>query len=280
MAVIIGVRQKGLFPKKIEWQDILIDGMGYGVFGEGHRLEEHQTGKFTIVYFRKNIQRGFEVLLEQGAVYLKFTLPSSEEEIRALFSYTRFLCEYLETDRFIYNDQEYGLEQIDELIAGCIEASVQTLWDIRRKIDGGECRSLFIFGAKNPIALGKEEMQEVNGNLERFGALLHRLQSMDVYYAIPALYRLKDGSSLGVYIISADTPSVFPLVPGDGMFLKAPPETWKVMFSVNGQQAGVLMFDDLIAHVDSSRRYDDKRVILTLSADEIRTLSEEYGTNL
>lgn len=280
MAVIAGVENKGLLKSIPRIEDIMVEGMSFGVYEDGDRLVGNKTGKYTVLYFKKNIQRGFQILLERGGVYVKMQLPTSDEEIRAFFAYIRFLCGKLHTDSFICYDRQCSLDDIDELIKAVTDDSVQTLWDIRKKIDTDECRSLYISCARNPIALGKREMKEINGDLESLGRLMHRLQSMEAYYAVPAVYRLDSGSTLGIYMLSENTDSVFPRVPGDGMFLREKPDLWKVILSIGGEQAGIVDFDDLIAETEAAGIYDDRRVILRLSADEITNLIEKHGTTL
>ena len=280
MAVIAGVISKGPFQKVPSIEDVLVDDMSCGVLEDGQRLCENKTGKYTILYFKKNIQRGFEVLLERGAVYIKLQLPASEEEIKAFFAYIRFLCEKMGTESFICYDREFTCESIDELIKFTIDNSVQTLWDIRKKIDNDECVSLYINGAKNPISLGKDEMKEINGDLESLGKLLHRIQSIDAYYAVPAIYKLEDGRTLGLYTVSENTDSIFPERPGDGMFLREKPDVWKVILSLEGEQAGIIGFDELMANAQVIKRYDARRVVIRLSSDEIKALAEKYGTGI
>ena len=270
MAIIIGIQQQGLLQKPVTLKDILVEDMSYGVYGEGKHLLEKKKGKYTLLYFPKNIQRGFEVLKEKHAVYAKLNVPASEEEIRALFAYARFLCSLLGTDRFLCNDREYGPDDIDALTGYFIDVSVKELWNIRKKINSPEVNSLYIFGAKNPVALGKTEMEEVNGSLERFGKLLHRIQSTPGYYAVPALRENPDGTLTGVYLVNADTDTIFPLVPGDALFLREKPSSWEVLLTDGKEQLGNVSFDTLMSHADISRRYDDRRSILRFTSEELR----------
>lgn len=272
MAVIIGIQQQTLMPKPVSLKEILIEDMSYGIYGEGKCLIEKKKGRYTVLFFPKNIQRGFEVLIEKKAVYAKLNLPASEEEIRAFFALARFLCGYLKTDRFVCNDREFGLDQISPLVEYYINASVRELWDIRKKIDSGNVQSLYVFGAKNPIALGKTEMEEVNGNLDRFGKLLHRIQSTRGVYAVPAFRDNDDGTRTGVYLVNANTDTIFPLSPGDALFLQQKPASWEVLLTDGDDILGTVSFDTLLSKADTSRRYDDRRSVLRFTSEQLRAM--------
>ncbi len=60
MSAEVKITQRGLFKRLPKFKELLMPDMKYGVMDEGYRLEEGETGEYTVVFFPDVMHRGFE----------------------------------------------------------------------------------------------------------------------------------------------------------------------------------------------------------------------------
>ena len=139
-----------------------------------------------------------------------------------------------------------------------------------------------IFGVMNPIDIGKNEIRQISGDLTRFGDFMDRLQNMDIYYAAPRFYQMKDGKILGAYALSADVPSVIPLIPRAGMMLNedVKVDVWNVSLVIAEEEIHTIMYEDLIDFVGEREHYDADNILVLLSVDEMKELAAKYEVEM
>lgn len=116
----------------------------------------------------------------------------------------------------------------------------------------------------------KAEILAADDIVKAYGDWLHRLQKMDVYYAVPKFYQT-DGGILGMYFITENTESAIPLVPsvpfgvtdGEGNPLEV--SNWVVSFYsiTRDETVGRMSYEKFVEKVkDKGRRYDASRIII------------------
>ncbi len=279
MAVQVEIKQKGLVKKTWTIDEIIFDSIGYGVMDKTFRLEEGATGDVMVLYFLNNIQRGFEVTFAKGSITLRMALPSSNEEIKAFYAFVKHLCGLMKTDTFVRDGEVLGFDRIDECIRLDIDASVAALQNMRKALNENNYESLFIFGAINPIYISEEDFKEFNGNLDRFGDYLHKLQSMDVYYAAPHLFEKEDKTIFGLYPLTEEIATVLPRKPH--IFsndIKV--EEWYVALKLDTEEPMAVDYETFCQNTDTTRKYDSGHFIVRLMPDQIEELAEKYGERI
>ena len=277
MSVTARIKQKSLFKKKMNLEDIIkFTGLSYGVCDENYRLNKDEIGEHTLIYDETKLARGFELWLEGSDVLLSLSLPTAPSEIRLFYSLVEKLCNEFNTKKYLREDAEAYLYEDEEFIKWDEEASIVALEDMTSKTED-EYRCFEIFGIYNPISIGQRELQRIDCNLNKLEEYLNEIQSLDVYYATPSVYRKKDTNELfGIYSIVADIPCVVPNKPYIILDQIKGINYWYVMI----RKGMTVTYDDFINHISSKEYYDANHVIALLNYDEIDALIEQYSVEI
>lgn len=277
MSVTARIKQKSLFKKKMNLEDIIkFTGLSYGVCDENYRLDRDEIGEHTLIYDEAKLARGFELWLEGSDVLLSLSLPTAPSEIRLFYSLVEKLCNEFNTKKYLREDEEAYLYEDEEFIKWDEEASIVALEEMTSKTKD-EYRCFEIFGIYNPIAIGQRELQRIDCNLNNLEEYLNEIQSLDVYYATPSVYRKKDTNELfGIYSIVADIPCVVPNKPYIILDQIKGINYWYVMI----RKGMTVTYDDFINHISSKEYYDANHVIALLNDDEIDALIEQYSVEI
>lgn len=277
MSVTARIKQKSLFKKKMNLEDIIkFTGLSYGVCDENYRLNKDEIGEHTLIYDETKLARGFELWLEGSDVLLSLSLPTAPSEIRLFYSLVEKICNEFNTKKYLREDEEAYLYEDEEFIKWDEEASIVALEDMTSKTED-EYRCFEIFGIYNPISIGQRELQRIDCNLNNLEEYLNEIQSIDVYYATPSVYRKKDTNELfGIYSIVADIPCVVPNKPYIILDQIKGINYWYVMI----RKGMTVTYDDFINHISSKEYYDANHVIALLNDDEIDALIEQYSVEI
>ena len=277
MSVTARIKQKSLFKKKMNLEDIIkFTGLSYGVCDENYRLNKDEIGEHTLIYDETKLARGFELWLEGSDVLLSLSLPTAPSEIRLFYSLVEKICNEFNTKKYLREDEEAYLYEDEEFIKWDEEASIVALEDMTSKTED-EYRCFEIFGVYNPISIGQRELQRIDCNLNNLEEYLNEIQSLDVYYATPSVYRKKDTNELfGIYSIVADIPCVVPNKPYIILDQIKGINYWYVMI----RKGMTVTYDDFINHISSKEYYDANHVIALLNDDEIDALIEQYSVEI
>lgn len=277
MSVTARIKQKSLFKKKMNLEDIIkFTGLSYGVCDENYRLNKDEIGEHTLIYDETKLARGFELWLEGSDVLLSLSLPTAPSEIRLFYSLVEKICNEFNTKKYLREDEEAYLYEDEEFIKWDEEASIVALEEMTSKTED-EYRCFEIFGIYNPISIGQRELQRIDCNLNNLEEYLNEIQSLDVYYATPSVYRKKDTNELfGIYSIVADIPCVVPNKPYIILDQIKGINYWYVMI----RKGMTVTYDDFINHISSKEYYDANHVIALLNDDEIDALIEQYSVEI
>ena len=95
MSVNIRIMQKGFFhQKKFTIEDLIkLSHLSFGVMDENYQLIPNQIGNHTLLFNRKDLQRGIELYIQNHDICLKLDLPASMDEIQLLYSLTSMYCD-------------------------------------------------------------------------------------------------------------------------------------------------------------------------------------------
>lgn len=249
-----------------------LENLSYGAMDNEYCLNFGETGKYTIMYKEDSIGRGFEVRQDEDRIVINMPLPNTETDIRTVFSLVQKLCEKLGTDSFVCDDEIVPFAHIPQKIAENIAASENSIKLLEEQIKEGEQRSFILFGAVNPVTIGAAELAEMGGTLAGFEKLFHRLQSMDVYYASPKYYQLKDGTVFGLFFVRDNVMTVLPKQP---VSLNGPIEKLKGYY-VHLPDDNDVPYEDFKANVMPVGDYDTGHVMVCLTENNISFLVENF----
>lgn len=277
MSVTVKIKQKSIFKKKMTMDDIInLTGLSYGVCDENYRLNRDVIAEHTLIYDKTKLARGLELWLEGSDILLSLSLPTAPSEIKLFYDVINQICNKLNTSKYLREDVEANINDSDEYIKWDEEASVVALEDITNKT-ADQYQRFEIFGIFNPISIGQTELKRINNNLNNLEEFLNEIQSLDVYYAAPKVFRNKDTNELiGMYSIVADVPCVVPEKPYIIFNQIEGIENWYVMI----RKGITIRYEDFINNVASKQYYDANHVIVLLDDSEIDALINQYSVQI
>lgn len=140
----------------------------------------------------------------------------------------------------------------------------------------GESEKFFVFGALNPITVSKNEMNQMNANLNRFEECLHQLQSKDVYYATPRFFQRQDQTIFGIFFITDEVLSVVPERPSMPFHPDLKVEDYYVRIPENH----TIKYQDFYKSVRKIEKYDHDHMVVSLEDDVIEELALHYDVDM
>lgn len=291
MSIDVTITQKGLFKKKLPLQVILGDTLQFGCYEDRDTLVPQKlTDKGFVAYDPGGIARGISVYWNPnrtGKVELRLLNPTSRREIGQFYDMIDRIgrvwnCEVLQEDRPIPLPVP---QTVRERAIQVNESSGRAFVD-KLLSEGG---AFTLQSALFPITIGPPEAQELHAAGEdAYAPLLHRLQSMDVWYAQPTLYNTPQGGVMGVYVLSENVRSVFPQKPGLPMRLQLMPKDqrptvtdWRVGLYLEGWTEKTpppfLSYDQMLERLPPHKisRFDAATVLIkNLTHAEMLALAE------
>ena len=274
MCIKVILKQKGLTKRKICIQEIasLLD-LSYGIKDKHDCLDEDQIGKDTVLYNNHRLARGINVEIDNYDVLLTLYLPTSHDEIDLFYRLIEKICELLQKQFFIKNDELYHLEDIPICIKEDTILSKDVLNSIYDKLVNHEIDQYVLFGVMQPIYMGLKEFKEIRSDLNRLEEYLDRLQSIDISYAKPHIYKRKDNSLFGGYFIGEDIETIIPIDPN--ILNEVHIEDWYVFFP----EKKIMDYDFFISHINTSY-YDHNHGIICLSRNDVNELFDKKYDSL
>ena len=248
-----------------------MSGLSFGYLDRDFRLTEGETAEHTILFDPERIARGIDVSVEGKAVLLRMNLPTSSYEIRTFYDLIEKICGFFKTDSYFREGEKAAPGSRDRFIWEDERTSVSGLEELKKLVDQEKTENLYLFGARNPIAIGPKEEKEIGLSLENLGSFLHKLQSMDVYYATPNVFDV-NGRMIGLFAIGPDVPSVVPGKPHIIMDQVKGIESWYAWLGGDGK---TVRYQDFIENTEHEY-YDAGHVIVKVSPGQIDRLVGQY----
>ena len=272
MSVSVRIKQKGLFKKKLSIEEIIkITNLSYGVCDENYRLIKNEIANHTLIYDENKLARGIDISLDDKDIILLLNLPTSSSEIRTFYDVIEKICNELNIKQYIREEETVSLNDKEKFIEYDEKGSIAGLESLQKEIEKDNYKSLEIFGIYNPISIGLNEIKKINNSLDNFEEYLNQIQSLDVYYATPRVYKV-DGKLIGIYAIGANISSVVPIKPYIILNQIRGIEEWYVML----KEGKTVKYDDFISNVTQKEYYDANHLIVTLSENEVDLLLDKY----
>ena len=264
MSVNIRIMQKGFFRrKKFTMEDLIqLSRLSFGVRDENYQLIPNQIGDHTLLFHRKNLQRGIDLYIRNYDICLELDLPASMDEIQLLYSLTRMYCDFMQTNQFVKNDLLMNVKDMDLQMVYDKRTSANALWDLKEKVNDQD--SYFeIYGILHPISIGRKEFDYFHEDLDLFGQYLNDKQKTDAYFAIPKIYDVH-GKQIGMYALGANIPTILPIKPS--MLLKQIDE-WYVFINEK-----IVKYHDLMDFLKKFQYYDANHRVFTLSQEDLESV--------
>ena len=279
MGVKVIIQKKGLFEKKFSLLDLIQDGMRYGTYDDFFRLDENNINGPIAVFDSQNICRGHEIFLRDNLITLTLPLPTNENDIHFFYHHIKIICAMMGTDEFTRDGKKVNINLINTFIELDKASSIDALRDMKTKIENGVYENMCIYGALNPIVIGKKQIELIGCDLQKFGDYMNKLQSIDAYYATPNIYRRSDSTLFGVYAFSDDNTFILPQNPQPILIKQKIPQFF-IGFVIDDKMKGSISYNDFLQNVDQSNEYDASHFIITLSKSEITDLLENFKTEV
>lgn len=277
MIITIEIKQKAIFKKNFDIKGFVKKQMlYYGSYNAYYVLRENMIDQNTNVFDRNEIGRGIELSSENKNVTFKLSLPATRNDVRLMYELVQEVCKELNVSYFFKNNDRVELSQIRDCILKDEEASTKTLEEMENKyyLTGNE--NIVLFCALHPITFGEKEIDEVNGSIDEFAKLLHRLQNQRLYYAAPAIYQKKNKEMIVAFHIDEEMLTVLPIEPIIYGPNRIELRDWYVFFA----GGGVLRLETFLEHVPHKDYYDSNHYSICLSEEDIRGLIQNYNIDL
>ena len=276
MSVEVKIKQNSIFKKKLDITDVIsLTGLSYGVCDENYRLIPGETAAHTLLYDKNRLARGIDASIDKTDIVLLLSLPTTPFEIHSFYHAVEKICNALKTKTYIREEEKVNLKNNPQFIKMDEEGSVAGLEAISEKLEKDKYNRFEIYGICNPISIGANEVKQIGNRLDLFEEYLHRLQSLDVYYAAPRVYRVQN-KLVGIYAIGADIVSVVPTEPYIVLNQIQGIEEWYVMLKAGK----TIKYKDFIENIPAKEYYDFNHVIVSLSEQDVDSLIEQYGVEL
>lgn len=276
MSVEVKIKQNSIFKKKLDITDVIsLTGLSYGVCDENYRLIPGETAAHTLLYDKNRLARGIDASIDKTDIVLLLSLPTTPFEIHSFYHAVEKICNALKTKTYIREEEKVNLKDNPQYIKMDEEGSVAGLEAISEKLEKDKYNRFEIYGICNPISIGANEIKQIGNRLDLFEEYLHRLQSLDVYYAAPRVYRVQN-KLVGIYAIGADIVSVVPTEPYIVLNQIQGIEEWYVMLKTGK----TIKYKDFIENIPAKEYYDFNHVIVSLSEQDVDSLIEQYSVEL
>ncbi|MGN0542368.1 MAG: DUF4299 family protein [Acutalibacteraceae bacterium] len=272
MSVEARIKQNSIFRKKLNLGDIIkLTDLSYGTFDGNYILIPNETSNHTLIYDEKRLARGIDVSFDGSDIVLFLSLPTSSFEIKSFYEIIEKICAELKTTSYYREGVKVNLNDNDRFISADEEGSICGLKSIQENIEENKYKLFDIFCVYNPISIGYKELKQINNSLENFENYLHDIQSLDVYYAAPRIFKVED-KLIGIYAISPNIPSVVPTEPYIVLNQIQGIEDWYVIFD----KGKTIKYDDFINNINSKEYYDARHIIALLNDNDINDLVNKY----
>ena len=276
MSVKVKIKQNSIFKKKLNIAEIIrLTGLSYGVCDENYRLIPSKTANHTLLYDKNRLARGIDISLDNTDIVLLLSLPTTPFEIRRFYHTIEKICKAFKTKTYLREEEKVNLKDNPRFIIMDEEGSVAGLEAISQELEKDKYNRFEIYGICNPISIGIKEVRQIDNRLDLFEEYLNKIQSLDVYYAAPRVYKVNN-KLVGIYAVGANVASVVPTEPYILLNQIQGIEEWYVMLKARK----TIKYEDFIQNIPVKEYYDFNHVIVSLSEQEVDGLINQYGTEI
>lgn len=285
MSIDVVIRNKQLFKKALQPEDVTLGKYSCGKLDEFGRSDRKSMEGNIVIYDPKKIGRGVSLTWSKdikNEIALTANFFSTKYDMEMFYEIIRNILHVWKTKNFEQDGVAFGEEDIDRLCTEQKASSLSFMKDVEQLVKG-KGGVITIFGAMFPLDIDVKLLEKfgTEKDEEGFADYLHRLQSVDAYYAVPLIYKnkKKPNSFFGNFAITSDTDTIFPTEAKTPLGFKDPAtgealqcEFFVVtLFSYEKKKiVGTMLFEDFMrmADVMSNPEFDKTHVLLKGISEE------------
>ena len=294
MSVKVTVRQRSLFPRYIEPQEILLDGMGYGSYeNEGFRKDVTHGGSL-VAFHRDHIGRGIRVSCynDEKTYEIALNLPTSSEELEDFFQMTARLAKKAICEVFL-NDEPFVPKKFKEIKQNYLVYNLKLLHEMMGKILDESPHTMSIGCVFHRLVAGEKEADRMWAgiNTDNYRDWMHESQKDRAFFSQARVIRGANGSEhVAMFTLPASRTVIFP----NHMELpirfydlstglpKYDISRWEVEFTDRKKEKvfGTMRFEEFRRRLPKEKTsyYDAADILIEpFSEDELLLLLEEAG---
>ena len=294
MSVRVTVRQRSLFPRYIEPQELLLESMGYGSYENEGFVKDVMRGESLVAYHRDHIGRGIRVSChnDEKTYELTLNLPSSYEELEDFFQMTARLAKKAICEVFL-NEKPFIPKKFREIRQNYQVYNLKLLHELMGKILNESPHTMSIGCVFHRLVAGEKEADRMwaGTNTDEYRNWMHDSQKGQAFFSQARVIHEEEGSGhVAMFTLPAQKTVIFPNhmeLPvrfydlSTGM-PKYDISRWQVEFTDPKKEKvlGTMKFEDFHRMVPKEKTsyYDAADTLIEpFSEDEILTLLKEAG---
>ena len=276
MSVNIQIKPNEYNPKQLSVPEIAgLMNLSYGASDNFYCLEKGKVDTYTIIFDETKIGRGFEVWHENDTICLRLPLPTTGHDIDVFYKLVEKICKELDVYFFNCEGETIPITDLYANVDNDKESSMGAIRHIRNTTEEDDTKHLIIFGAFNPICIGKNECAEIGDTLEGFDNFMHRIQSIDAFYATPRFYQRQDQSVFGMYFVGENIVTTVPLNPVDPFHKIDNLDSYYVHIPDRNN----IPYEDFINNIMVADYFDAGHITVKLTEEMISDLADRFAVN-
>lgn len=196
--------------KNFDIKNLLSSNMVFGVYENSYYLKEGVVGSPTIILDEKRIGRGVDVDIEGKNLIFHSPVPSTNSDVELLFKLIQKAIELTKAKDFVFDEKVIECKYLEDLKDDVKKIHKDSLNFFEDVLNDENQKELLIIGATQVVCIGKDKVKEFIKSWDEYENYLHKVQAQDLYFATP-MFLENDDEILGLYILTSDIKSSFPL---------------------------------------------------------------------
>jgi len=244
MSIDVLIKQRLFGNKTMPLQVILGEHLHYGNFVKD-QLNVGELGETEfIAYNPKSIGRGFSVVWnpkEKKAIALRLPQPSTTQELKDFYDAIERMVNHWHGN-LVVDGSRVSLPDFLSNFENIVNFNNKILNHFSQQILDGKSDKLTLYSTMWPLTIGKEEATMFMENPNYYAEWLHEKQSINVYFASPAVY-IGDNGIFARYMLTNNLPAVFPYHPTVPLGTTDPAtgkqlecKEWLILLGVEGEK--------------------------------------------
>lgn len=193
------IKNNAFFFKKCIDMNKLLKGTNYvaGYQDDFYRFTDkaEQSSTDTIVLYNKEcITRGIYIdEFTSSKVHLHMPMPATQTDLDMLADLTKRIAEEWNAKTVLFDDESTKISEIDKTIEQEAMFNRGFLKGLPEMFGDKKCKSITIACVMWPIDASLELLTSFADDYPAFAAYLHKLQSIDAYFAAPQYHMAENG---------------------------------------------------------------------------------------
>lgn len=268
--------------KNFNFLSLLTENMAYGIY-DNFSLEVGKYGVNTVIYNLNKIGRGIDLVNQEKEVKILIHDLSTDGDLVVAKILFQKLIELMDVKVFILNQEVKKCENWVEIIEK-IEQEIKQMPSLFfKQVLEDKTAHYYLNLALFPIALAKIEIKKIDGgNFDKYSDLLHKMQSEDLYYSAPLLYK-KANKLLAVFVLSDQVKTIMPIDPSTRMIntnLEVN-DFFVAFFNFETKsQIGIISYQNFINHINQDNRFDDLNFIIEIDKGLMESLTHKFAVSI